>query len=416
MNWALISLLTLVVITVLAFVIKVNIGLLAILAAVILGWVAGFADKEIIAGFSSSMFLMMLGVSFLCAISVANGSLELFAHKFIKLTGGRAWLVPPIIFIIGYLVCAIGPGAVCGLGIVCTLSVPMGKTSGYDSVMLGIIGEMGALAGRHSPLTPTSVVFRTILEPEGIMESQYQNPLIVYSLCTFILLAVITFFMFKGHKVKTNVMETDNLPEFTKAQTMTLLGFVVLVIGSMLFKRNVGLVAFSVGIVLVILKAADEKEVFKAISWSTLLVVTGVGVLMNLVMKSGGVELLSSGLSSVMTPRTAVTIYGLSAGFLSWFSSAIGVVYPTLLPTVKDITETVNVSPIGLLTMIGLCSSFAAFSPASTGGGLIMAAQASEPGFTKQKQNKLFVRLFLHSVLMLLIPCVLSLTGIYGIL
>ena len=144
--------------------------------------------------------------------------------------------------------------------------------------------------------------------------------------------------------------------------------------------------------------------------------VTGVGMLMEAVISVGGVDLMSTGLASIMTPRTAVAIQGLSAGIMSWFSSAIGVVWPTLVPTVSDIAATVGVSPNGRISIMCLTAAFAGLSPASTGGGLILAANATDPEFTKEKENKLFIRLFIVSALMLAIIVVAALLGLYSIL
>ena len=230
------------------------------------------------------------------------------------------------------------------------------------------------------------------------------------------MLSLVVFFVFKSHKGKTTRMNTEELPKFSLHQILTLLGFVVVIVACAFFKRNVGLISFAVGIFLILIKAADEKVVFKTISWSTLLMVTGFGMLMEAVINVGGVELLSNALASIMTPRTAVAIQGLTAGLMSWFSSAIGVVWPTLVPTVGDIAAKVGVSPNGLISIMALTAAFAGLSPASTGGGLIMAANATDPEFTKEKENKLFVQLFGISALMLVIIVAAALLGLYSIL
>ena len=280
--------------------------------------------------------------------------------------------------------------------------------------MLALIGEIGSFAGRFSPITPESVLIRELCEPQNI--SGYQVPLIIYAVVTTIVLSLIVFFVFKGHKVETRRMEKEDLPKFSVHQILTLLGFVVVIIACAFFKRNVGLISFAVGVFLILLKAADEKTVFRTISWSTLIMVTGFGMLMETVITVGGVTLLSNGLASIMTPRTAVAIQGLTAGLMSWFSSAIGVVWPTLVPTVGDIAAKVGVSPNGLISIMCLTAAFAGLSPASTGGGLIMAANATDPEFTKEKENKLFVQLFGISALMLGLIVVAALLGLYGIL
>ena len=411
---ALVSLIVLVAVILIGFFRKINVGLVAVLAVTIFGMFIGQSDSQTIGGFSASLFIMLLGVSFLCAVAISNGSLELLSKKFLKLSGGHAIVAPILIYLIGAGIAAIGPGCVPALGIVAALSLPLGKSTGYNSVMLALIGEIGSFAGRFSPITPESVLIRSLAEPQGI--SGYQVPLIIYAVVTTIVLSIVVFFVFKSHKVQTKHMEAEELPKFTVHQILTLLGFVVVIIACAFFKRNVGLISFAVGILLILIKAADEKAVFKTISWSTLLMVTGFGMLMEAVIAVGGVTLLSDSLASIMTPRTAIAIQGLTAGLMSWFSSAIGVVWPTLVPTVGDIAMKVGVSASGLISIMALTAAFAGLSPASTGGGLIMAANATDPEFTKEKENKLFVQLFGISALMLGIIVVAALLGLYSIL
>ena len=410
MGIALVSLIILVLVIFIGFFRKINVGLVAILAVTIFGTFIGEKDSVIIKGFSSSLFIMLLGVSFLCSIGITNGSLELMSKKILKLSGGYAFIAPILIYIIGFGIAAIGPGCVPALGIVAALSLPLGKSTGYDPVMLAIIGEIGSFTGRFSPITPESLLIQKLTEPQGI--TNYQSIILIYASVTTIILSVIIFIIFKGYKVKTQKMEQNEIPSFNKNQIFTLIGFLIVIIACTFYKRNVGLISFAVGILLILIKAADEKAVFKAISWSTLLMITGFGMLMDIVILVGGVSLLSDSLAKIMTPHTAVAIQGLTGGIMSWFSSAIGVVWPTLVPTVGNIANSVGVPADSLISILCLTASFAGLSPASTGGGLIMAANATDPDFTKEKENKLFIKLFAISVLMV----VAALFGLYSIL
>ena len=414
MGIALVSLIILVLVIFIGFFRKINVGLVAILAVTIFGAFIGEKDSVIIKGFSSSLFIMLLGVSFLCSIGITNGSLELMSKKILKLSGGYAFIAPILIYIIGFGIAAIGPGCVPALGIVAALSLPLGKSTGYDSVMLAIIGEIGSFTGRFSPITPESLLIQKLTEPQGI--TNYQSIILIYASVTTIILSVIIFIIFKGYKVKTQKMEQNEIPSFNKNQIFTLIGFLIVIIACTFYKRNVGLISFAVGILLVLIKAADEKAVFKAISWSTLLMITGFGMLMDIVILVGGVSLLSDSLAKIMTPHTAVAIQGLTGGIMSWFSSAIGVVWPTLVPTVGSIANSVGVPADSLISILCLTASFAGLSPASTGGGLIMAANATDPDFTKEKENKLFIKLFAISVLMVVLIVIAALFGLYSIL
>ena len=414
MEIALVSLIILVLVIFIGFFRKINVGLVAILAVTIFGTFIGEKDSVIIKGFSSSLFIMLLGVSFLCSIGITNGSLELMSKKILKLSGGYAFIAPVLIYIIGFGIAAIGPGCVPALGIVAALSLPLGKSTGYDPVMLAIIGEIGSFTGRFSPITPESLLIQKLTEQQGI--TNYQSINLIYASVTTIILSVIIFIIFKGYKVKTQKMEQNEIPSFNKNQIFTLIGFLIVIIACTFYKRNVGLISFAVGILLILIKAADEKVVFKAISWSTLLMITGFGMLMDIVILVGGVSLLSDSLAKIMTPHTAVAIQGLTGGIMSWFSSAIGVVWPTLVPTVGSIANSVGVPADSLISILCLTASFAGLSPASTGGGLIMAANATDPDFTKEKENKLFIKLFAISVLMVVLIVIAALFGLYSIL
>lgn len=95
----------------------------------------------------------------------------------------------------------------------------------------------------------------------------------------------------------------------------------------------------------------------------------------------------------------------------------MGVVLPTLLPTVGGIVESVpGASAVEIISTIGIVSACAGFSPASTVGAIIMGAIDGDEIFSKQKDsNKLFVELFAWSVFCVLFLALLAFLGIFGI-
>ena len=312
--YAAISLVTLIAVILLGFFRKVNVGLLAILAAALLGSALGLSDSTIINGFSASLFINLLGVSFLCSAAISNGALEAVSKKFLRLAGGRSFVAPIMIYVIGFAVAAIGPGCVPALGIVSALSLPLGKSTGYNAVMLAAIGDIGSYAGRFSPLTPESLLINELASAQGI--TGFQTPVLIYSTITTILLSVVAFVYFKGYRVSQSGGVQEEVPPLNGKQILTLIAFLVVILACAFWGRNVGLIAFAAGIVLILFRAVDEQATLKGISWSTLLLVTGMGMLMEIVMEAGGVELLSSGLANVMNSHTAIAIQGLTAGIM----------------------------------------------------------------------------------------------------
>ena len=82
--------------------------------------------------------------------------------------------------------------------------------------------------------------------------------------------------------------------------------------------------------------------------------VLGVGILMNVISLSGGIDIMVAALEHVMSKRTAAMIMGITSGFMSFFSSGLGVVFPTLIPTASGLASTLGADAIE--TGIGDCN------------------------------------------------------------
>ena len=89
---------------ILAFVRKINVGILAIAAGVIAVRLFGMTDKDLIGGFSSSMFVTLVGITLLFATINATGALDLLARKIIALAGNKVWVIPIVIYIAGFVI------------------------------------------------------------------------------------------------------------------------------------------------------------------------------------------------------------------------------------------------------------------------------------------------------------------------
>ena len=77
---------------------------------------------------------------------------------------------------------------------------------------------------------------------------------------------------------------------------MALLIIVVIVVG---FSYDVGLICFTLSLVLILLRTADEESDPDDL-WNVLILIAGVSVLMNITQTMGGIELLSDILASFM--------------------------------------------------------------------------------------------------------------------
>ncbi|MBY2475638.1 hypothetical protein KWV16_02015 [Clostridioides difficile] len=402
---------------VLAFVRKNNAGILALAVGVIAVRIFGMDEKELYGAISNSMFTTLVGITLLFAIVNSTGALKLVAEKIVAVSGKRVWLIPIAVFIAGFIVAGVGPGAIPALAIIPAMAVPVAITVGYNPVMLALIGECGLMAGRMTPITPEGQIITTVAESVGI-ENVMPAILACQTLST-IVFSIVLFIIFKGYKLKKpiNIIDSKNIEKFNVKQIISLISILVMIAFIVFFDMNVGLAAFSVSAILLLFNIAEDGECIKAIPWSTIVMVLGVGAMMTIVDAAGGIDLMSNALSSLMNSKTATPIMSISAGLMSMVSSALAVVYPTMMPMCVDIAKSVGgVDPLALIAAVGVGGSLAGVSPLSTGGALILAAMgSSKKDFNKEEQNKVFIQLFIMSAVGLLVIAVVSVLFFNGI-
>lgn len=413
MNLGLVSLLCLLAAIIVGFLRNANVGILSIGFAMVLGLIYGLTTKEILSGFSSSLFIQMVGITYLFAIIQGNGTLELLARKLVGLVGTKRRLIPFVMYLLGFAICACGPGAIPSLAIIPVIAIPVAVSAGVNPIMTAVIGDLGVMSGRMSPLTPEAAVVRELMAEQGLEANTV--PIMIALTITALATAVVVYIYYKGWRVDESTANVqEKLPAFTAKQWLSLAGLAVLAVGALFFSWNVGLTGFAVGSVLVVLGCGNEKKAVSAVPWNVILMVMGVGILMHVISLSGGIDIMVAALEAIMGPRTAATIMSVTAGIMSFFSSGLGVVFPTLIPTASGLAGSLGVDAVELVAVIVIGGTVAGFTPISTTGALIMAGVAQqENAEEKFPQNRLFVELFAVSFLALAVLALFAFIGIY---
>ena len=412
---ALFSLFLLVLAILLGFFRKMNAGLICIAFSLILGRMAGFSDKAIIAGFSYNLFMTLLGVTYLFSIAQCNGTLKLIATKSVALAGKRTYLVPILIFVFCTVLAAIGPGCIPTMAIMMVFAMTLAAELNIHPAMLSALVVLGSSGGGVSPIAPTGIIGANLCQAAGITED-VGMPFLLNGILSTSVYAAVVYFVFGGYKIKSADSETLNVKEsFNKNQMITIAGIAAMVIMVMFFKFNVGLTSFLVAAFLSAFGVADEAEAIRKIPWGTLVLVGGVSVLINLIVKLGGIALVGKAMASVMTPSTAPSLVGLSAGVLSWVSSSSGVVMPTFIPTIPSVVKEMNgaVNPVELATCLSMIAHVAGISPMSTGGGLALAAYTAVAQSSAEDQQKIFLTMFAVSASGLVFLSIMAYFGLF---
>ncbi len=393
---------------------KMNTGLVCIGFALLLGKIADMPDKEIIGGFNYSLFLMLLGVTYLFGLAEINGTLKLLTRKITVLSGHHTYLIPIVMYVFATVLSALGPGTIPTTAIMMVFGMTLAVEMHINPAMLAAIIFLGAAGGGMSPLAATGIIGLNLCEGFGLTGIEF--PLLINGILSSTVYAGIVYIGFGGYKLKSDVaLKFSDIPAFDRAQLVTLAGIAAMVGMVMLFKINVGLASFTVAMALSFFRVSDEEKALKKIPWGTLLLICGVGVLMNVIIRLGGIDLLSVALASVMNAATATSILGVTAGIMSWFSSTSGVVMPTLIPTIPHIIQqmSVSVNPVEWVTAISMVSNTAGISPLSTGGALALAAYSSEAGAAAGELDQLFLKMFAISAAGVITLSILAYFGFY---
>jgi hypothetical protein len=172
MSTELIPIIALVVMFLAATVFPVNMGALGFVAAFFVGTIAvGMGTDDIIAGFPSSLFLTLVGITYLFAIAQNNGTVDLLVRGAVRLVGGRVALIPWVMFgITGVLtsIGALGPAAV---AIVAPIALGFAARYKINALLMGMMVIHGAQAGGFSPISIYGVTVNNIAQKAGLVNS-----------------------------------------------------------------------------------------------------------------------------------------------------------------------------------------------------------------------------------------------------
>lgn len=371
----------------------INVGLVALAFSLIVGhYLGGIPINTIIGYWPVRLFFTTFGITLLFSIAKLNGTLEKISKTIIAQSRGKKVLIPFIFYVLALILASVGPGNISTSALLLPIGLAIAYSANISILMMSTLIITGSIAGGLSPLAPNGIVALDLARQNGLELglSIYGNNIL--AMTTFSLLV---FVVLGGLRLKGDHIEIDLSGRFDRTQVITLLSIIVLVVWVITTGVNVGFAAFTLSAFLLVIKAADQDKALLGVPWSTILLICGTAVLIQVINELGGVDLLTAFLASLMTRTTAVPILSLLSGVMSIFSSAVGVVMPTLIPTTVSLADELGgtVSPAVLTITIAVASHIVTMSPFSTMGALALAS--SPASIDKKKLLKgLFITAF----------------------
>jgi di/tricarboxylate transporter len=357
---------------------RLNVGLLAIALAWIIGvYIGDLPLREVTAGFPVDLFLTLAGVTLLFSQARVNGTLDVVAHNALRLCRGRVGFVPIMYFGLGAALATVGPGNIATAALLAPMAMATALRMRISPFLMAVMVGNGANSGSLSPLAPTGIIVTGLMDRIGL--PGYELWTWLYNFSAHMIVAFGAYFIFGGLKLLARADRVEPEPALAERlnghQLMTLALIGVLVLGVIFGGFSIGMAAFAGAVLLSLVGAADDHEAIKGMPWSTILMVCGVTVLIGLLEKSGGMELFTGLLSSVATQATIIPFIAVTIGVVSAYSSTSGVVLPAFLPTVPGLIEDLDGgSALALASTMNVAGHLVDVSPLSTIGALCIAA------------------------------------------
>ncbi len=385
---------------------KVNIGMVSIAFAFLIGhFLVGLSSSEIVTGWPLNLFFMLLAMTLLFGIARVNGTLGLIARRVVEATRGRTRLIPPAFFLMSGVLAALGAGNISICALVLPIAMTVSSKQRIPALLMATMVIAGANAGGLSPIAPTGIIGVTLSKEIGL---QIGIDIFYKQIIGQSILAAMLYFFIGGHRLEDNdAFAEETTAPFSRAQKTTLAVFLLVVAGIIFGGLDIGLTAFTGSVILLLLKTADEKSAIESVPWSTLILVSGVGMLVRVAESAGGIEVMASGLTSFMNERTAGPIMAVIGGMLSIVSSASGVVMPALIPAVPGIVSEIGGDPTRIISAIIMGAHVVTNSPISTLGALAVASAGKNIN-----KEKLFKDLLIFALLGLIYAAVIVYIGL----
>lgn len=379
MSLPVLSICALVLAVALSMVSRVNVGLVALLLAYLVGAGAGgLRPAQIAAGFPAHMFITVVALALLFEQARRNGTLDRLAAFTLRLCRGNAGLVAPLFFALAAIIGSLGAGNIGAVALLAPLGMAVAGEVGVPPFLMALLIAMGGNAAALSPLAPTGVVAAGLLERIHLPQAAWPIYLrclaahAVVGLTGYLLLGGVA--LFRKGRIPPISRFAPGL-SFTWQHHLTLLVLAAMIAAVAALRVDVGAAALAASLVLFLGRAdrGGEGDPIPALPWGALLMVCGMMTLVSVLERAGGVDLLTAWLGRLATRETLPGWLGLLTGLVSAYSSSSGVVLPAFLPMVPGLAAKLGVDPLAIASAIGVGAHLVDVSPLSTLGALCLA-------------------------------------------
>lgn len=393
---------------------KYNTGFFAIVFAYLIGCFAlGMKTKAVIAGWPVSTMFVIFSVSLFYNFALVNGTLEKTARYLLYACRRFPGLLPFALYFASAGIAALGAGFFTVMAFMAPITLLICEKAKMDKMTGAVAINCGALSGANFMTSGSGIIFRGLMDEGGMAASSFSYTAVIFTASVVFSLLLIAAFRYipRGNRNIGKGMVFEKPEAFTAKQKINLYLMIAMIITVLIFpilhivlpnasviafinsKLDVGLVAILFSIIALFLKLAPEKDVIAKVPWNTIIMICGVGMLINVAIEAGTIDLLAAWAGSSLPAWLVPIAFSIIGAIMSFFSSTLGVVCPALFPLVPTLAAATGISPLVLFSCIVIGAQSSAISPFSSGGSLVLGSCSNE-----EERNAMFPRLLFLAV------------------
>lgn len=405
---------------------NLNIGVLAFFFAMLIGYVIGGTPiNTLLKAWPAKVLFTLIAVPVFFSYAGQNGTVTVLAQKMMFKFRKASWALPIVLWLIAYVVSALGAGSYATVILLGPLVWVISKESGLNPMIgLGLL-VMANIGGAYY-WTGGAAITASFMEIAGVEAASAMDAAIRSSFATQPLglgVVIVLYIALRGWRAQAITIE--EAPRFNRKQIINLI-IIFCVVGTSLLSMILGtlvptpatkwmfthldvrVLCLAASILCAILNLGDTRKVVQSVPWNTVFMVSGVAILMDIAIQAGLSNVLASWITANIPLWLVPTILLCIAGLMSLFSSALSVVCPTLMPIVVALcAASPELNAVECVTAVMAGSSITGCSPFSAGGSLFLST-CPDP----KQADSLVPRQFGYAFIFLAIEMVLCLLGV----
>jgi len=390
----------------------VNIGALALMTALVVGpALLGVKVKDVLEGFPADLLVLILGVTYLFSIAIVNGTIGWLVERCAQLVGGRRAVVPVVLFLVSAVPTSLGALGPAAVAMLAPIALRLARRYDVNVRLAGLMVIHGATAGSFSPLNPLGAVVNGTVTRAGLAS----GPSFLY-LVSFgynVVIGVVVYLVMgglpllrqarRGTAVRTAIpagvsasgaevgadhgarpelpdgepsadgSDADPEPPAKTGaiQFLTLACLVAVAVLSLGLRLDVGICALVAAVLLNLVMPRSSAGAMRLISWNIILLICGVVTYVDLLERTGTLDLLGRSLSGMGSPLLAVLLLCAVGAVTSAFASSAGLL-GAMIPLVVPVVIASGAHPVAIVTALSICITVVDAAPFSSIGALVL--------------------------------------------